>query len=598
VLALTAAPAAADPAGRTTLEESIGLSAQGGIRVPRPAPGVPFVVRATGGAAPQPGRASRRRSLAFFAQLTDAQLADEMSPARLEFLRGAGAVLGAWRPHEALGPQTFDQAVRNVNAHAVSPVPDGANRRAALQFAIVTGDLSDNHQRNEVRWGVSILEGGRVEPFSGRRIGRRNRCPGASRRVLRRLNAAVAARRYTGVQDYDDYPGRPATAYARFYDPETATAGGLYGALPRYPGLMERAQRPFRAQGLRVPWFAARGNHDALAQGFYAARGGARIATGCRKALPPRRPGPSGHLWEMMRRQLGRRGGFTWVPPDPARRFLSPRGFKRLHGGADRSHGFGMVDRRELRRSAGVASYYAWSPREGLRFVSLDTVGEGGGPHGNLDHPQYRWLRRQLLGARRRGELVVVYGHHTLETMSNSRPDELAGRCAPFKLACDADPRVSSPVHRGLSGRVSLHSLLLRFSNVIAFVTGHLHRHSAVHFAPRHGVGGFWQVTTASHISFPQQTRLIELIDNRDGSLSIFATALDTGAPDGVPASGTRASRLADVQLASISRLLAANARGDTTLAAKSSSGPALRAGNVELLLPDPRRAARATRSR
>ncbi|MGH3993963.1 MAG: hypothetical protein ACRDSN_16080, partial [Pseudonocardiaceae bacterium] len=150
LLALTAAPAGADPAGRTTLDESIGLAAQGMIRMPVSAAGAPFAVQAAGGATPDPGRAGRRRSLAFFAQFTDAQLADEMSPARLEFLRPAGGFSGAWRPHEALGPQTFDRAVRNVNANAVSPVPDSAGRRAALAFALVTGDLSDNHQHNEV----------------------------------------------------------------------------------------------------------------------------------------------------------------------------------------------------------------------------------------------------------------------------------------------------------------------------------------------------------------------------------------------------------------------------------------------------------------
>src|SRR5688500_14424191 len=201
VLGVRAAPAVAEPAGRTTLEETIGLSSAGGLLVPA-------------------ARASGRRSLAFFAQLTDAQLADEMSPARLEFLRPATPFLGLWRPHEALGPQTFDQAVRNVNANAVSRVPDAAGWRARLQFAIVTGDLSDNHQHNEVSWGVGLLEGRRIDPFSGARIDPGNRCPGAPRRVVRRLNAAVAARRYTGVQDQHDGAGSTVPARPGFYDPD------------------------------------------------------------------------------------------------------------------------------------------------------------------------------------------------------------------------------------------------------------------------------------------------------------------------------------------------------------------------------------------
>ena len=87
-----------------------------------------------------------------------------------------------------------------------------------------------------------------------------------------------------------------------------------------------------------------------------------------------------------------------------------------------------------------------------------------------------------------------------------------------------------------------------------------------------------------------QQTRLLELMDNGDGTLSIFGTVLDTAAPIGVPASGTPAATMSDAQLASISRFLAANVRGARSATAATASAGTQPAGNVELVLPDPRR--------
>lgn len=173
----------------------------------------------------RPQRVERRRSLAYFAQLTDPQIADEMSPASLDFLAPR-------RAHQAFGLQTFDQAVRSVNASAISRIPAAGGARARLGFALMTGDLSDNNQLNEVRSGVRVLDGGRVDPFSGKPISRANPCPGARPTTIARLNARVARRAYTGVQDYRDWPGRPPSAYRRYWDPQRRPAGnpGPYAA--------------------------------------------------------------------------------------------------------------------------------------------------------------------------------------------------------------------------------------------------------------------------------------------------------------------------------------------------------------------------------
>jgi hypothetical protein len=339
------------------------------------------------------------------------------------------------------------------------------------------------------------------------------------------------------------------------------------------------------AEGLGVPWYSARGNHDALPTGFIGPRRARprSIATSCRKAFPTRRLEPrrfKGDGWAAMRAALRRRDA-RWVPPDPNRRFVSGAAeYRRLHGRSDRQHGFGLTPRAELRRSRGAAAYYTFSPRPGLRFISLDTTAEAGGPNGNIDHPQYRWLAAELRRAPRRGELVVVFAHHSLETMINRLPDEQAGRF-------DRDPRRSRPLHMGRRGRASLRSLLLRHPNVVLFVGGHEHRNSVRRNFRRDG-RGFWQVTTASLIGTPQQARLVELMDNGDGTLSIFGTLLNSASPVASPASGTRATGMSGAQLGSISRLVASG--GLRPPASATAPRPGREVRNVELLLRDPRR--------
>ena len=76
-------------------------------------PGAARVVRTLPTTSALAGRIDRRRSLAYFAQLTDFQLADEESPARVEFAdRGAGS---AFRPQEAFNPWAIDYSFRQLN---------------------------------------------------------------------------------------------------------------------------------------------------------------------------------------------------------------------------------------------------------------------------------------------------------------------------------------------------------------------------------------------------------------------------------------------------------------------------------------------------
>jgi hypothetical protein len=226
-----------------------------------------------------------------------------------------------------------------------------------------------------------------------------------------------------------------------------------------------------------------------------------------------------------------------------------------------------------------------------MRFISLDTVAEGGGQWGNLDDPQYRWLKRELRKARKRGQLVVVFGHHTLATMSNTATDEAAGKCEPAgEPGCDADPRRSTPIHRGLAGKQSVRALLAATPNVITYVTGHTHANAVRFFGGKRG-HGFWEINTASHIDWPQQSRLLEVMDNRNGTLSIFGTILDAAAPAAAPAPGP-AGAFSTGELVSLARTLSYN---DPQRLADEGGGQerdklgAAGDRNVELLVRDPR---------
>ena len=63
--------------------------------------------------------------------------------------------------------------------------------------------------------------------------------------------------------------------------------------------------------------------------------------------------------------------------------------------GSDQSHGFGYVSKEQLKASNQNATYYGFTKGK-FRILMLDTNAEGGGASGNIDDPQFQWLKRQL----------------------------------------------------------------------------------------------------------------------------------------------------------------------------------------------------------
>jgi metallophosphoesterase (TIGR03767 family) len=530
-------------------------------------PGWKRVVRQDLGAQAGKRRHFRRRSLLYFAQLSDFQLSDEESPARAEVLDISGSPFeSAWRPQEALEPFTVDQVIREVNRFDASPIRNQRRRRARLALTITTGDSADNQQINEVKWVVELLEGGRVDPNSGVEGG-----------VCGALAAAPGeAARYTGVQDDQDV-----LESGRFYDPNRPS--GTFAAWPRYPGLMDRAQQPFQTPGLKRPSYVAFGNHDGTVQGnIHALKVLDDLAKGCVKPLAITGVLGLGALTTNPGRSIV-------VPPDPDRGFADRPTYKALHatGHQKDAHGFAYVDDAELRASHGQAAYYAFSPKPGIRMIAINTVAEGDrlNSNGNLDDPQFQWLKRELKAAGERNELVILFGHHPIRSLVNNAPDEDAGACelrAVTGPGCDLDPRNSKPLHLG----GDLRALLLANPQVIAYVAGHTHKNRITAF-DRPGGGGFWGIETASEIDWPIQSRLLEVMDNRDGTLSIFGTLIDHGAPRETPAPGTSAFGFAPDTLAALGREFSYN---DPQVGVEDGAEGRPQDRNVELLVRDPRR--------
>jgi hypothetical protein len=211
------------------------------------------------------------------------------------------------------------------------------------------------------------------------------------------------------------------------------------------------------------------------------------------------------------------------------------------------------------------------------------------GSDGNIDNPQFQWLRRELNAAERRDELVIAWGHHAVTSLTNETPDETAPCTGSTDAhghdthpSCDLDPRSSSPVHTG----EDLRDLLLAHPHAIAYVAGHSHE-NRIRAYQGQGGRGYWEIKSPAVADFPPQHRLIEVMDNRDGTLSIFGTMLDFAAPTGIPASGTDPSGFDLRTLGAIGRVLTYNdpqAGGGSTAAGERLDR------NVELLIRDPRR--------
>ena len=126
--------------------------------------------------------------------------------------------------------------------------------------------------------------------------------------------------------------------------------------------------------------------------------------------------------------------------------------------------------------------------RPGVRFYVLNSSRRAGSAMGRLSAAQLQWLSRELAGHPK--DLAIVVSHHPIAFIREGRDD--------------------------------LVRLLHQHPQVIALLCGHEHFHRINAFPqPGDPARGFWQIQTASLIDFPQQQRILEIIDNEDGTGTI-----------------------------------------------------------------------------
>jgi metallophosphoesterase (TIGR03767 family) len=255
---------------------------------------------------------------------------------------------------------------------------------------------------------------------------------------------------------------------------------------------------------------------------------------------------------------MGIHYGTRAVTSDPARKLLEQQDFMRAHfettpNPGPVGHGFTQAN-----LDTGQ-TYWAADIGPFVRAFGLDTCNQVAGPDGALPEQQFEWLKAGLDQAEADGKLAMIFSHHNSFTLEN----EAALATEPQRLV-HAEEFVA---------------MLLEHPNAIAWVNGHTHINTiTAHKRTGGAPGGLWEITTASCVDYPQQQQVIEIVDNRDGTLSLFTTALDHAGP--VQWDGD----LSPKGLAGLSRELSAN---------DWVENPSMRIGspmdrNTELLLPAP----------
>lgn len=265
------------------------------------------------------------------------------------------------------------------------------------------------------------------------------------------------------------------------------------------PGPSNDPKDAFDAVAFPVPWLFVFGNHDVEVVGTFPEMGNEDTAVGNYSAFGSRDyTQPFAPATSRLK-----------VTPDPDRRLLGTDGVvAELSNTADnpgpRGHGFSGVS-----ASSGANYEYDAIPNL-LRIVHLDTSDLTGGSNGIVYQTTIdNFLRPALERAAADHVLVLLASHQPID-----RIDQLSG---------DAGGTLPGTVPAS-----DVETLVTGYPNVIGWLVGHLHDNRVRPIAgPDAAHPGYWEITTSAIADWPMQTRVMELVDNGNGTLSLLATLVD-----------------------------------------------------------------------
>lgn len=470
----------------------------------------------------------KRTHIATYVQVTDIHIIDSANPARVAFLGvfipEVTSLADSFRSYEPFTCQVAECMVRKINA-----VEQGPHLKQKIQCVISTGDDADSEAFNELQNYINLLDGNIVVP--------------------------IATGKYVGVQD-----DQPAPGYQYYYHPDCPPPDeqpDLYKiglGYPNFPGILDEAAKPFCATGVKFPWYTCNGNHDSTKLGNYSL-GYFKILTLFDQIAIGKIPDDLGskliQLMSVSQAELFvkslvaqdaqgvldiiNQSVLRNVPCSRKRRQFMVADFIAAHFNTTEKpgpvgHGFSQFN---IDKSV---TYYTFKISDKLTGIMLDSTNVSGNlesfdlaPNGSLGRRELAWFEEELrkrhstyynsqgelVCTDNKDELIAVFCHHTIDTMNNIFTSP---------TTFDSDPQK-------ITGQEFV-QVLYRYPNVLYLQNGHLHLNRITPYInPSGKTPGFWEINTASHIDYPQQSRIVEVADNNDGTLSIFCTIINHQSP-------------------------------------------------------------------